>query len=238
MRTKQLPLLLLALPFASLAACNWNEVEDGKLGRLELIPSECGQDGCDLDDGIAVGGSLDLSLRGKDGLDASGLRLISSAPWIVDVVAAEDLGLEPRFRIAGNTPGVAELIAIDRLGYEVDYLPVEVAAIAGFDVIASADGLAQYTLPGLGEVLEVNAGTELRLELEGTSRGRSLTGDVQLLVELDQAIAVAMAPGSDPARGELHLRVPAGTHDAVFRAPGGAIQLVRLIGKPVVQPTR
>ena len=52
------------------------------------------------------------------------------------------------------------------------------------------------------------------------------------------ALAGAITAGSDPARGELHLRVPAGTHDAVFRAPGGAIQLVRLIGKPVVQPTR
>ena len=81
MRNQQLPLLLLALPFASFAACTWNEVEDGRLGRLEMTPSECGQPGCDLDDGIAVGGTLDLSLRAKDNVDISDLRLVSSASW-------------------------------------------------------------------------------------------------------------------------------------------------------------
>lgn len=238
MRSNQLSLLLLALPLSSLAACNWNEVEDGRLGRLEMIPSECGQLGCDLDDGIAVGGSLDLSLRGKAGFDASGLRLVSSAPWVVDIVTVEDIGLEPRFRIAGYNPGLADLIAIDGAGYEVDYLPVEVAAIAGFDVTANADNMSMYTQPGLGEVIEVFAGTDVQVEVDGTSRGRALTGDVQLLVELDAALAGAMIPGSDPARGELHFRAPSGTHDAVFHAPGGATQVVRVVGKPAIQPTR
>ncbi len=238
MRSPQLPLLLLALPLASLAACNWNEVEDGRLGLLEMTPSECGQPGCDLDDGIAVGGTLDVSLRGKDGASASDLRLISSAPWIVDVIATEDTGLEPRFRIAGNAAGLADLIAIDRYGYEVDYLPVEVATIAGFEVAAVADGMQMSTVPGLGELIEVTAGTEVELDVEGTSRGRVLTGDVQLLVELDAALAAAMLPGSDPARGELHFRAPAGSHDVVFTAPGGARTQVRVVGKNALEPTR
>lgn len=241
MRSLQHPALaslLFALPLASLAACNWNEVEDGRLGRLEMTPSDCGQPGCDLDDGIAVGGSLDVSLRGKEGVDATGLRLISSAPWIVSVIDGDVFGSEPSFRIAGANPGVAELVAIDAYGYEVDYLPVEVAAIADFDVTAIADGLAMSTAPGIGRVLTVQTGTEVTVELDGTSRGRVLTGDVQLLSELDAALASAMMPGSDPARGELHFRAPSGTHDMAFTAPGGAHMIIRVIGQNALEPTR
>jgi hypothetical protein len=236
MRTSKLPLLL-ALPFASLAACNWNEVEQGRLGKVEMTPSNCGQPGCDLDDGIAVGGALDLEVRGKGGLDVSDLRLVSSAPWIVDVVTTDDFGT-PSFSLRGNAPGLADLIAIDRWGYEVDYLPVEVAAIADFEVSAVADGMIESSLPGLGRVFEVNADTDVRLDVAGTSRGRALTGEVQLLVTLDAALAVAMLPGSDPARGELHFRAPAGAHDVAIVAPGGAHTVVRVIGKPLLTTTR
>jgi hypothetical protein len=236
MRSLRLPLLL-ALPFSSLAACNWSEVEDGRLGRLELTPSECGHAICDLDDGIAVGGALDITLAGKDGVDASDLRLVSSAPWIVDILETEAWGSQPRFRIAGQGAGTAELIAIDRYGYEVDYLPVEVATIAAFDVSAIADGMTMSAMPG-GRVIEVMTGTELELELDGTARGRVLTGDVQLLAELDAALATAVMPGSDPARGELRLRVPSGTHDLAFTAPGGAREVIRVVGKNAIEPTR
>jgi hypothetical protein len=238
LRTK-LPLsLLLALPLSATAACNWNEVEDGRLGRLELTPSECGQPGCDLDDGIAVGGALSVSVRGKDGIDATGVRLVSSAPWIVDVIDGDDFGSEPSFRVVGEAAGLADLIAIDRYGYELDYLPVEVAAIADFDVTAIADGMTMSSAPGVGRVLEVTTGTEIELELDGTSRGRVLTGDVQLLAQLDAALAGAMLPGSDPARGELHFRAPSGSHDMAFTAPGGARMVVRVIGANALEPTR
>ena len=237
MRSSPLPLLLLALPFASLAACTWNEVEDGRLGRLEMIPSECGQPGCDLDDGIAVGGSLDLSLRGKDGFDASDLRLVSSAPWIVDIIASETFGSEPSFRIVGNNAGDADLIAVDRYGYEVDYLPVEVAAIAGFDVAAIGDGLTMTAVVG-AQLLEVTTGTEVTLDVDGTARGRVLTGDVLLLTQLDGPLATALLPDSDAGRGQLHFRAPSGTNDVRFTAPGGARQTVRVVGKNAIEPTR
>ncbi|HVV84640.1 MAG TPA: hypothetical protein VHE35_16355, partial [Kofleriaceae bacterium] len=184
MRNRQLPLLL-AIPLVSLAACNWNEVENGRLGKVQLTPSNCGLPGCDLDDGIAVGGTFDLTMSGTAGVDVSDLQLVSSAPWIVDVISSDGLAGEPTFRIAGNGAGLADLVAIDRYGYEVDYLPVEVADIAAFDVITTADGMAQSTVPGIGEVIEVRGGTQVTLDVEGTSRGRALLGDVQYLVELD-----------------------------------------------------
>ncbi len=236
MRNYQLPLLL-ALPFASLAACNWNDVEQGRLGRVEMIPSSCGQPGCDLDDGIAVGGALELEVRAKDGLDASDLGLVSSAPWIVDVVRLDSFGGSPSFALRGIGAGRADLIAIDRYGYEVDYLPVEVAAIAGFEISASATGLTELTLPGLGGVFEVTEGTDVDLRIVGTSRGRELTGEVQLTVALDAALATAMLPGADPGRGELRFRAPSGSHDVQVIAPGGARTQLRVIGKSLPTAT-
>lgn len=52
--SKRLLPLLASLPLSLLAACEWNEVEQGRLGQLELVPSDCGRAYCDLDDGIAT----------------------------------------------------------------------------------------------------------------------------------------------------------------------------------------
>ena len=236
MRTSQLPLLL-ALPFASLAACNWNEVETGRLGRVELTPSNCGQPGCDLDSGLAVGGSLDLSLQGKNGLDVSDLRLVSSAPWLVEVRPNGFDGLVPTFSLLGNAAGLADLIVVDRYGYEVDYLPVEVATIADFDVTVVADGMIESLSSGI-RTFEVNAGAQVTVHVDGTSRGQVLMGEVQLLAELDAAIATSLAPASDPARGDLSFTAPLGNHDVVFTAPGGTRVQLRIVGRGVVTPTR
>ena len=46
----RLATVLATLPFASLAACTWNEVETGRNGLVQLTPDDCGRLGCDLDD--------------------------------------------------------------------------------------------------------------------------------------------------------------------------------------------
>lgn len=226
--TLRLSSLLLALPFTSLIACGWNEVETGRNGLVQLTPSECGKDGCDLDDGVAVGGTLLITLSGKDGADASDLRLISSAPWIVDVVSQEQSAFDPEFRIAGNGAGIADLIAIDQWGYEVDYLPIEVAAIGDISIDASGD---QVSVIGVDAAFQAPIGSEFRLDAVGLSRGRELTGDVQYLTVLDQAIAESMMDGADAARGHLRFTVPAGDHDVRFTAPGGATKQIRIMGR-------
>lgn len=222
---------LLALPLASLAACGWNEVETGKNGLVEMIPDECGKFGCDLDDGIAVGGTLSISLRGTDGRDASDLRLVSSAPWVVDVIATEGTSFDPEFRILGTGAGYADLIAIDRAGYEVDYLPVEVANISDVAIDVSADGMQPIAVVGVDEAYQVPAGVELELDVAGRAFGRELTGDVQYQVALDEALARNMLSDSDVARGHLHLIVPSGVNDVRFLAPGGARKTVRIISR-------
>lgn len=229
MSTRLLPLLA-SLPLSLLAACEWNEVEQGRYGRLELVPSDCGQAYCDLDDGIATGGDLAITVRGKDGASAYGLELISSAPWVVDVVAIEDDGFEPRFRVLGTGAGRADLIAIDRDGYEVDYLPVEVATVADLEVSLVGDGAASLIMVGYDSAFEIKAGTTVGLDVIGTSRGRDLTGDFEYAVFLDAELSAALQDGSDLGAGKLRLSVAApGDHELFFVAPGGATEKIRLV---------
>jgi hypothetical protein len=229
MRNRLLPLLA-SLPVSLLAACEWNEVEQGRLGRLELVPSDCGQAYCDLDDGIATGGDLSVTVRGKDGTSAYGLTLVSSAPWIADVIAVEDDGFEPRFRVLGTGPGRADLIAIDEAGYEVDYLPVEVATVADLDVSLIGEGASELVVVGYDSAFEIKAGVETTLDVIGMSRGRDLTGDFEYAAFLDAELAAAMQPGSDLGSGHLELLVPrTGDHELTFIAPGGATERIRLI---------
>jgi hypothetical protein len=229
MRNRLLPLLA-SLPLSLLAACEWNEVEQGRYGQLELTPSDCGKSYCDLDDGIATGGDLAITLRGKDGASAYGLTLISSAPWIVDVVAIEDDGSEPRFRVLGTGAGRADLIAIDSAGYEVDYLPVEVATVGDLEVSLVGDGAASLNVVGYDSAFEIKAGTTVDLDVIGTSRGRDLTGDFEYAVFLDAELSAALQAGSDLGAGKLRLNVAApGDYELYFVAPGGASEKIRLI---------
>lgn len=225
---------LLVLPLAclaTLAGCFGSEVETGRNGQLELVPTECGKAYCDLDDGIAVGGSLDISLRGVDGHSADGLTLVSSAPWIVDVVATERDGFEPRFRVTGTGAGRADLIAIDRNGYEVDYLPVEVAVISSLSVDGFGTGVDSIDAVGVDHGYAAPTGAELTLEVAGMARGSELTGEVVYRITLDGALAGSLLSDSDLDRGHLRLRVPAGEHLLDVAAPGGMTTRVLISGR-------
>lgn len=223
--------LALALPLATTAACQWNEVETGQNGLVQLTPDDCGQLGCDLDDGVAVGGALTIRLSGTDGRSAADLRLVSSAPWVIDVIDEDTFGSEPEFRMLGTGAGRADLIVIDRAGYEIDWLPIDVATISSFAIDARADGLTELAVVGADRAFQAPAGADLELDVSGEAFGRQLTGDVQLRVELDAAIATAMRADADVARGHLHLTMPAGDHDLRVTAPGGATQRIVLLGR-------
>lgn len=227
----RLATLLATLPLALTAACDWNEVETGRNGLVQLTPDDCGQLGCDLDDGIAMGGALTIRLSGTEGRSAADLDLVSSAPWIVDIISADRFGSEPEFRVIGNAAGHADLIVIDRAGYEIDYLPVDVAAISDFDLDARADNLTELNVIGADRAFQAPAGADLELDVAGEAFGHTLTGDVQFRVELDAALAVAMRSDADVARGHLHLTMPAGDHDLRITAPGGATQRIVLMGR-------
>lgn len=227
----RLALLLAALPCTALVACTWNEVETGKNGLVQLTPDDCGQLGCDLDDGIAVGGALTIRLSGTNGRSAADLDLVSSAPWVLDVLSADRFGSEPEFRVLGTGAGRVDLIIVDRAGYEIDYLPVEVATISDLGIEADAAGMTELSVIGADRAFEAPAGAAVQLDVTGRAFGHDLTGDVQYLVELDAAIAAGMRGDADVARGHLHLTMPAGDHGLRITAPGGASQRVLLRGR-------
>jgi hypothetical protein len=224
-------LLLLSLPLATLAACDWNEVETGRYGQVEFVPDECGQAGCDLDDGIAAGAELTIGLRGVEGRSTYGLGLVSSAPWVVDVIEVRKDGFDPEFRILGTGAGTADLIAIDGAGYEVDYIPVEVATISELGVDAFADGLTELNVVGADHAYSAPIGADLQIHVSGLAFGRELTGFFQYFAELDSAIALNSLSDSAPSLGFLHLSVPAGEHEVRFTAPGGTRRIIRVIGR-------
>jgi hypothetical protein len=226
----RLPLLLASLPLSLslLAACD--EVEQGRLGQLEFTPGDCGKLFCDLDDGIATGGDLDVTIRSKNGAAAGGLTMVSSAPWIVDVISDNGDYFEPRFRVLGTGAGRADLIVIDEAGYEVDYIPVEVATVADLEVSVDADNAIPLAVVGYDSAFEIKAGERTVIDIVGTSRGRELTGDFEYAAFLDVELAAAMQSGSDLGGGHLELLVPrAGDHELTFIAPGGATERMRLI---------
>ncbi|MBK9036723.1 MAG: hypothetical protein IPL61_36650 [Myxococcales bacterium] len=227
----RLALLLAALPFTSLVACTWNEVETGKNGLVQLTPDDCGQLGCDLGDGVAVGGALTIRLSGTNGRSAADLDLVSSAPWVLDVLSADRFGSEPEFRVLGTGAGRVDLIIVDRAGYEIDYLPVEVATISDLGIEADAAGMTELSVIGADRAFQAPAGAEVQLDVAGRAFGHELTGDVQYLVELDAAIAAGMRGDADVARGHMHLTMPAGDHALRITAPGGASQRVLLLGR-------
>ena len=227
----RLATVLATLPFASLAACTWNEVETGRNGLVQLTPDDCGRLGCDLDDGVAVGGALTIRLSGTDGRSAADLDLVSSAPWVIDVRSADRFGAEPEFRVLGTGAGRADLIVIDRAGYEIDYLPIEVATINDLGIDATAAGMTELTVVGADRAFQAPTGAEVELDVAGRAFGHELIGDVQYLVELDAAIATAMHADADVARGHMRLTMPAGDHAIRVTAPGGASARVLLLGR-------
>lgn len=230
LRLNTLSVLAFALPLSLVAACDWSEVEQGQNGLLELVPSDCGRSYCDLDDGLATGGEVSIALRGRDATSAYGLTLISSAPWIAEVVAVEDDGFEPRFRVLGTGAGRVELIAIDDLGYEVDWLPLDVATIGDLEVSLVGDGATPLAVVGADSAFELTRGAEVVLDVLGTARGLDLTGEVAYIVTLDAAVASALGADSDLAHGHLVLRdLAPGDHGVTFIAPGGATERIRLV---------
>ncbi|MEZ4398381.1 MAG: hypothetical protein R3B06_00075 [Kofleriaceae bacterium] len=223
--------LLLALPLATLLACDVDQVETGRNGLIEFTPSACGRPGCDLSQGVAIGGAFTIQLRGTEGRSAAELTLGSTAPAVVDVLGQLQGSATPTFQLVANGQGRADLMVLDRAGFPIDYLSVDVEPIVDLVVDADAPGLARSRRAGGEQVLEAPTGGLLTLAVSGEAYGDELIGDVQFLVELDQAIAEAMHATSDVGRGKLVLDVPAGEHAVLINAPGGARQRIVIVGR-------
>ena len=219
--------VLMALPLVALAACN--TVTTGEYGVLTFTPDECGGDeGCSLNDDLAVGATLVVELEAADGGDIEDLRLITSNPYVFQVERLSSSPWSSEWKVTGTGDGWAELVAIDGLGYEIDKTRIDVRYADGLGVEHVAGNAVGPTVRlGYDQVWTVNADERVELEivpLEGRFR---MMGRVAYQVDIDELLYAGMAPGSRVEAGELEFRVPMGEYDVDFVAPDG--QSLRLL---------
>jgi hypothetical protein len=208
-------------------ACN--EVTTGKTGVLTFTPDECGEVSCSLDDDLAVGGSILVSIdERRAGGDLSDLTLITDAAGVLRVESVTRTALTSEWRVTALAPGPARLIAIDRQGYEVDYTDVGASSADKLRIEHRAgNAVGPGARTGFDEVWTVKAGESIDLRIAPFHGNQRLTGRIAYHVDIDKLLHAGLSPGSSLERGELAFRVPAGEYDATFDLPDG--QALRLL---------
>jgi len=219
MRTSLRFASLLLLAGATLAGCDIDQ--PGRYGNLTFTPTRCGGVGCSFSDELAVGGVTDVQLSTRSGAAATGLHLVSSAPWILDVRPGLFGG-----ELYGVAPGTAQLMAFDDTGDEVDEIDVDVAEIDHLDVDVYGGGVqGPYTAVGADALYRATPGAIISVRTSPYAGIFATMGEVQYQVALSQSVAFAVTSSSDDiARGKLDITMPAGEHDITIVAPGGAAE--------------
>jgi hypothetical protein len=223
--------LLLAAPLAlGLAACN--EAETGHNGVAYFVPDDCGRDFCTFDDPIAAGSTLDVYLDGVDDQYVDDLEIASTDRQVIDVLGEEPSG-SPRYTLLARAPGRADLAALDPRGDEVDFISVEVARVDELRVDVEGRNLGPplqwVTADGtIALGYTVDAGAHLEIDVEPYAHGRWAIGDFQYGVVIDPEVAAALDSSSRLTAGRLVLDAPAGEHDILLTAPGGAYVMIHL----------
>jgi hypothetical protein len=220
----KLSALCLAFPLLAASALTACDTETGANGLVDFTPHECGNAAnCDLDNGVAVGGTVWVELDGIDDVDLDGATLSSADPNVFEVIGYRP-GTWPEFEIIGNNPGYADMIVFDRDGYEMDYLSVAVRDVGRVDV-ESRDGAAVGPLaePGFDAVWEVNAGQRVAFDaVAADDLNGSPIGEIDYLVEVDEVLLANMESTDELAHGRLRFTVGAGEYPVTFTAPSGA----------------
>lgn len=224
MRTSLL-LLASALP---LAACD--VIETGALGRLEFLPGDCGVVGCNLGDRLAVGAVTSLEVRERGGGDVLGLELVSSDPYVFDVVGRDAFD-DDEFVLSGGAPGLADVLAVDGNGEVIDYLTLEIALADDVDISIFGDAIGPFALGPATDRYEAAIGTSLSITARPAAAFGPLMGETPFDVVVDGPLFGAMTDADELDLGRAELQVPAGVNLLTFVAPGGAVRTIELIGR-------
>ena len=235
MRSKSVLGLALVVPLAMLAgACN--TVTTGDHGVLTFTPDECGdENGCSLNDDLAVGGTMKISLddaSDQHGSDLSDLTLISSDPNVFQVALIERGAFTSEWRVTGTGGGWAELIAIDRGGFEVDHTDLTVAFSDRLDIEHHAgNAVGPTTRIGYDQVWTVNANQDVKLQAVPVRNGSRLTGKVGYRVDIDEVLFDSRLSSANIEIGQLDFRVPMGEYDVTFTSPDGSVLRVLIVAQ-------
>jgi hypothetical protein len=204
--SKSLRFLLASFSFA--AACN--SVTTGDDGTITFTPDDCGQAWCSLDDTLAVGTSVEVTLGVVDGFDSdvAHLTLVSDDPTVAVTFPLPAAGVS-RWTVLTTGPGVTRLVALEGNHYvDGTLIRAERAFRLGLEV---DDGPAFAGDISVGPVTEETwrfpAGEHVGFRVRPLdAHGFELTGKLNLTTELDQPLFDALSGSADVPAGKIALR--------------------------------
>ena len=208
--------LLLALgAIATVAACNVST--EGAHGNIAFTPSECGRIGCDFDDSIGVGGTIEMHIEGLDGVSTVGTTIISEDPELLSAVAIADVGGRPTWELLALNAGVARLTVLTQGEEVLDFIEVPIQELSGLiaqNVVGDAIGPAEDA--SYDEVWTVNADQAVSFQLTPVIGLDAPTmGKYVYTATIDQGMEEGLID-QDLSEGYLYFNVPAGEYLASF----------------------
>lgn len=216
-----------------LAACQISKIDEGQLGQLEFIPTDCGRLGlCDFAGGIVANGAVTLGVRPTGYVGSlADLAVVTADDTVLIAEAGVVTATESRWNLAAALPGRGDLEVIDLDGQIVDLLPVEVLAPDRLHLVArlgDAVGPSQDR-PGYHEAWTVNAGEHVGFDALPEYAGRDLMGRLAFTVEIEQPLFDSLEASAALEEGHLSARPPAGEHPVRFILADGTTLDVLII---------
>jgi hypothetical protein len=190
------------------SACN--SVTTGDDGYITFTPDDCGQAWCSLDDELAVGASLEVTLGVVDGFDSevAHLTLVSDDPSVALTFPLPDLGVS-RWTVVAVGPGITRLVALDH-GRYVD--GTAIVTRSAFRLGLEVDDGPAFSSDVFGgrfaeETWHFPAGEHVAFRVRPyDAAGRELAGKLNLETELDTPLFDALSSSADVPAGRIALR--------------------------------
>jgi hypothetical protein len=206
--------LLLALTALTAIACNVST--DGANGNVTFTPTDCGRIGCDFDNSMGVGGTIQVQIAGIEGVSTAGADLISDDPSLLSVTAVADVG-QPTWELQSLAPGVARLTVLDSQGADLDFLEVpmqELTGLIGTNILGDAVGPSDDA--SFDEVWTVNADEAVSFQVTPVIGIDSPTmGKYVYTATVDAGLEAGLID-TNLSEGYLYFEVPAGQYTASF----------------------
>jgi hypothetical protein len=206
----------LALVLAA-AACNTSQ--EGAEGNILFTPDECGRvGGCNFEDSIGVGGTINVNIMGLDGFSTAGVTLEVDDPGVLTVIPVGDVGGRPTWELQGIAPGVATLYAYDADDARADFIEIGVQELSGLTLenfVGDAVGPADDA--GYDEVWTVNADQAVSFFVTPTiGDGIPTMGRYTYVATVDSALVPYLMQMDRLEEGYLYFDAPAGAYEVSF----------------------
>jgi hypothetical protein len=218
---------ILAIAFVvALAACNTST--EGANGNVLFTPDNCGRIGCNFDDSIGVGGTIEMYITGRDGVSTAGATIESDDPAVLEIATIPDVGGRPTWELFGASAGVGRLTVYDANDAVLDFIEIgvqELSALGAENILGDAVGPADD--PSYDEVWTVNADQAVSFQITPLiGEGVPTMGKYTYTATIDQGIEDGLLD-EDLSEGYLYFQVPAGEYAASFEDDyGHAIDLL------------